>query len=393
MSKLLLIDPFSGASGDMLLASLVDAGLEFKILRDKLLAIPVLSGVSIKTRPVTKGFFAATQLVVDLPHEHAHRGLTDVTKIIDEAPVLSARVKSRAVETFTCLAQAEARVHGTTVDEVHFHEVGALDAILDVVGFYLAIEQLGIDKMRYTNLVLGSGTTECMHGEIPLPAPATLELLKRHQVVFSGRNEELITPTAAAIIATAFEPLGRETGVTAEKIGYGAGTREGKSLPNILRIAIGLEEDVPQRVSIVRTTIDDMNPEIYGHLMERLFGQGVLEVYYHPVMMKKNRPGLEITVITDEKDERRIVDYLMVHTTTLGVRVTREDRVELARRNETVTTELGDAQVKVGTLPDGGEKISPEFESCKTLADESGLPIVEVFGIVRRAWEDQRKKQ
>jgi uncharacterized protein (TIGR00299 family) protein len=391
VKKLLLIDPFNGASGDMLLAALLDAGFELQSLRAGLLGIPALSGVTMEARRVTKGFFAATRLEVNLPKKHAHRGLTEVTKIVNEAATLSAPVKAHAVETFTVLAEAEAKVHGTTVDEIHFHEVGALDAIVDVVGFYLAVEGLGIDQMRYTNLVLGSGTTECLHGEIPLPAPATLELLKGHRVVFSGRNEELVTPTAAAIIAAGFEPLRRDASIVAENTGYGAGTREGTHLPNVLRIAIGPAVEMSQRVSIVRTTIDDMNPEIYGYLMDRLFAQGVFEVYYHPVMMKKNRPGLEITVITEEKDERRIVDFLMAHTTTLGVRVSREERVEIPRRTETIATELGDAQVKIGMLPGGEEKVSPEFESCKALSEKSGLPIIEVFGVVRRAWENKSK--
>jgi uncharacterized protein (TIGR00299 family) protein len=390
---MLLIDPFHGVSGDMLLAALVDAGLSIDELKKELLGIPVLSEVSMETRRVKRGFFSASQMVIELPHEHAHRGLNKITEIINEADALSERVKIRAVETFTLLAEAEAKVHGFTKDEVHFHEVGALDAILDIVGFFVAVERMGIDELRYTDLVLGSGTTTCQHGEIPLPAPATAELLQGHRVRYSGKKEELITPTAAAIIATAFEPLSPESTVIADAMGYGAGTREGEGLPNILRVSVGRIEDVSSRVSILRTTIDDMNPEIYGFIMDRLFDQGVLEVYCHPVMMKKNRPGLEITVITEIKDELRIADFLLEQSTTLGVRVSREERVELPRRTEMVATRLGDAQVKIGSLPGGKERVSPEFESCKELAEKSGVPIIEVFEIVRRAWEDQSKSQ
>ena len=392
MKKILLIDPFHGASGDMLLASLVDAGLDLETLSRQLNGVPVLAEAGISAHKVKRGFFTATRLDINLPHEHAHRGLSQVTEIIESAPGLSPAVKSRAAAAFDVLAGAEATVHGTSKDEVHFHEVGALDAILDIVGFYLAVEQLDVSDMRYTEIVLGSGTTQCQHGEIPLPAPATLELLKGHAVRYSGIKEELVTPTAAAIIASGFTALPPQLGVIAEKIGYGAGTREGEGLPNILRASIGLLEDAAPRVSILRTTIDDMNPEIYGFILDNLLKLGVFDVYYHPVMMKKNRPGLEITVITDEKDERHIADFLLKQTTTLGVRVSREERVEIPRRTENINTDLGEAQVKVGTLPGGGERVSPEYESCKAIAEKTGKPILEVFDVVRRAWENKHKR-
>lgn len=394
MKKALLIDPFSGASGDMLLAALVDAGYELELLRDKLLAIPALASVTIDCEKVERGMFAASRLLIRLPEDLIHRGLGDVREVIETAPSLDEAVKLRAIATFSRLAEAEARVHGVTVDEVHFHEVGALDAIVDVVGFHAAVEEMGIASFRYTSLVVGSGKTDSQHGEIPLPAPATLELLRGHPLEFSGRKEELITPTAAAIVASGFEPLSSDTSFTPEVFGYGAGTRDGgkDQLPNILRIAVGRLEDAARSVSIVRTTIDDMNPEVYGYLMERLFREGALEVYYHPVTMKKNRPGVELTVIAEVADEQRLAGFLMEHTTTLGVRICREDRVELERHQQTIRTEIGEALVKIGTLPGGGEKMSPEFESCKALAETTGIPIVEVFDIVRDTWRRTRGK-
>ncbi len=395
MKKTLLIDPFSGASGDMLLASLLDAGCDLDNLRDKLLGIPALSGVKLDVEKARCGVFTANRLKIDLPHEHAHRGLEDVRKIINEADSISTGVKKNAIDTFTRLAGAEARVHGIDVEKVHFHEVGALDAILDIVGFYIAVEALKIDLFLYTRLVVGSGEITSQHGLIPVPAPATLELLQGHRVELSDRREELVTPTAAAIIATVFQPAPRDSGFTVNSIGYGAGTREAGEgqLPNILRTAVGFQDDLPRQVSIVRTTIDDMNPEVYGYLMETLFSEGALEVYHHSVMMKKNRPGTEVTVITETGDERRLAGLLMVHTTTLGVRITREERLELKRRQDVVLTELGEARVKIGLLPDGGEKMSPEYESCKSLSLQSGLPIVEVFEIVRRAWSRSRSQE
>lgn len=395
MTKTLLIDPFSGASGDMLLGALIDTGYPLSSLRDELLSIPVLAEVKIDVEKVTRGVFAASRMVIQLPDEHTHRGLGDVREIVETAPSLSDRVKSRAVGTFTRLAEAEARVHGMSVDDVHFHEVGALDAIVDVVGFYAAVEGLGIKTLRYTQLGLGSGKTNSQHGEIPLPAPATLELLEGHRLEFTGRKEELVTPTAAAIISAGFEPLPTGAGFTPEAFGYGAGSRDAGSgkLPNILRVAIGRLSDAARQVSVVRTTIDDMNPEVYGYLMEQLFSKGALEVYYHAVTMKKNRPGVEVTVIAEVEEESHIAEILLTHTTTLGVRVSREGRVELERRQETVRTQLGDAVVKVGILPDGGERMSPEFESCKALAERGGLPIVDVFELVRDAWRRSRTER
>lgn len=389
MARTLLIDPFSGASGDMLLAALVDAGCPLDRLRELLLGIPALSGVSFDVEEARSGVFTAKRLRITLPHEHAHRGLADVSRIIDEAHTISARVKERAIDTFTRLARAEARVHGIDVEKVHFHEVGALDAILDITGFYAAAGLMGLEQFCYTRLVVGSGQTGSEHGRIPVPAPATLELLAGHALEFSDRREELLTPTAAAIIATCFDRLPRGTGFTPDSTGYGAGTREAGEgeLPNILRVATGRLESIPRQVSIVRTTIDDMNPEFYGYVMERMFVEGALEVYHHPVMMKKNRPGTEVTVICEIVDEQRLAGLLMTHTTTLGVRITREDRLELERRQETVQTEIGEARVKIGILPDGSRKMSPEYESCKSLSADTGLTIATVFDIVRRAWQ------
>jgi uncharacterized protein (TIGR00299 family) protein len=395
MTKTLLIDPFNGASGDMLLASLIDAGCPLDTVRDQLRAIPALEQVTIDVERVRRGAFEAARMVIGLPAgDPAHRGLAAVRGIIEAAPALGEDVKARAAETFTRLAEAEARVHGVTVDEIHFHEVGALDAIVDVVGFFVAVEALGIEAQRYTRLVLGGGKTGSEHGEIPVPAPATLELLTGHRVQFSDRSEELFTPTAAAIVSTVFEPLSDQAGFTPEVLGYGAGTREaGKGrLPNILRVSLGRVHEVPASVSIIRTTIDDMNPEVYGYAMDRLFAEGALEVYYQPVMMKKNRPGVEVTVIAEVADEQRLAGVLLVQTSTLGVRITREQRLELERRVDKVMTELGEARVKVAKLPGGGERMSPEYESCRDLAGASGRSIIEVFELVRGAWTRERGK-
>lgn len=389
MKRILIIDPFSGASGDMFLSALCDAGAPLDVIVAQLKTIEVLSEARVELEAVQRGHFVARQLALELPHEHVHRGLSDVIRIIDAGTGLSETVRERARETFTRLATAEARVHGATVEEVHFHEVGALDAILDIVGFFIAAEALAIDEFAYTRIVLGSGTTNAAHGEIPLPAPATLELLEGHEVSFSNRLEELVTPTAAAIIATVFSPLDARVRVRSGRVGYGAGTREREGLPNILRVTVGETVDAPREVAVIRCTIDDMNPEYYGHAMVELFEAGALEVYFQSVMMKKNRPGVELTVLAEEHDVAGLTRYLMRNTTTLGVRVAREERIELERHSETVTTQFGDASVKVALVPGGGERVSPEFESCREIARRSGLPIGDVFDLVKRAWFDR----
>jgi hypothetical protein len=391
LKRSLLVDAFSGAAGDMLIAALLDAGASIETLSACTASIPALAKVHVGVENVHRGAFAAKKLSVTLPHEHAHRGLADVMKIIDAASSLSVEVRAHAKMVFSRLAAAEAKVHGTSVEAVHFHEVGALDAILDVVGFFVLAEALGVEGLYYTNLAIGlGGSIGGSHGTMPVPAPATLELLSGHRVTFSERREELMTPTAAAIVATAFQPLPFDATWLPERIGYGAGTRESPDMPNVVRVSLGRVEEatggVAHQVSVIRCTIDDMNPELYGDLMQRLFDDGALEVYLTPVIMKKNRPGTEITVLCEHADLARTSRLVLTHTTTLGLRVAREARVELPRRVETVETEWGTARVKVATRPDGSETASPEYESCREIARRTGLTVSGVFDAVRRAW-------
>ncbi len=392
MTRALVVDAFSGAAGDMLVAALIDAGASADVLRDGVLSIPALAGLRVDVDTVRRGAFAASRLSVDLPHEHAHRHLHQVVQIIDSAPSLAERVKAHARDAFARLAMAEAKVHGTTVEKVHFHEVGALDAILDIVGFFACAESLGIEAFYYTTLAVGAGgVVHGEHGEMPVPAPATLELLAGHRIVTTDRREELMTPTAAAIIASAFRPLPPDATVVQGRVGYGAGTRESDGMPNVVRVSIGdVEQTRPRSMAIVRCTIDDMNPEFYGSVMQGLFDAGAREVYYTPVIMKKNRPGVEITVIAELVDTDRITGYLFVNTTTLGVRVSQEARVELERRHETVETRFGPARVKIAVLPDGSERMSPEYESCREISGRAHSTLLEVFDEVRRAWSASR---
>lgn len=392
MTTILLIDPFSGTSGDMFLGTLVDLGAPFEELRDTVLAIPELAKVTAERKTVTRGVFEATQVVVECPHEHHHRSVTDIERIVTGSK-LKGRVKKGILATFDALANAEAKVHGTERDKVHFHEVGALDAMFDIIGAHVGLDLLG-NPVCYTRpIALGTGQTTSDHGAIPIPAPATLELLAGYPVKMSDRDEELVTPTGAAIVASLFEVLPRDAQVMLQRVGYGAGTREGKGLPNVLRGVLGTLDSALADVSILTSTIDDMNPEIYGYLMGQLFAQGALEVYYSQVIMKKNRPGIEITVITEEKDARRMAEFLMTHSTTLGVRIHSEERVELERRKGTLETTMGTVAVKIAVRPDGTETMSPEYESCKALAEAAGAPLIDVYQAARAVWEGAKRQK
>lgn len=390
MSKALLLDPFSGVSGDMFLAALVDLGAPFDAVREAILEIPAFRGFRAEARTVQRGVFHAVRIEVDCPESSAHRSIADIRKIVEASPFAPA-VKERIMKTFDALAGAEAKVHGCSREEIHFHEVGALDAMFDIFGAHLALELLGNPTCYTRPLALGSGKTTSAHGEIPLPSPATVELLRGFPVKLTDRPEELVTPTGAAIVASRFTPLPADALVVPDRVGYGAGSREGEGLPNVLRAVLGAVESRPSRVSIAVCTIDDMNPQVYGYLMERLLSSGALEVYYSSVMMKKNRPGVEITVITEEKDLSRVVDFLMTETTTLGVRARSEERIELRRRRDVVETPLGPVAVKVAERPGGVETMSPEYESCKLIAEKAGIPLIDVYEAAKKSWNEKRR--
>jgi uncharacterized protein (TIGR00299 family) protein len=387
MNKVIVLDPVSGISGDMTLGALVEVGAPFDALAETLHAMPVLEKVRIDRKTVRRGPFEATHVVVECPEEHAHRTLADVRQIVEEAP-LKERVKNGAIDTFTRLASAEARVHGQDVNEVHFHEVGALDAIVDIVGAHVALDLLGNPEGMVRPITLGRGATESEHGPIPVPAPATVELLSGYRVQFEGLNEELVTPTGAAILASRFRPLDPGAIVVPDRVGYGAGTRDREGMPNVLRAILGEVEGARGHVCVVKSTVDDMNPEVYGFLMEQLFVNGALDVYYDSVMMKKNRPGVEVTLICEEKDVYRLSSMLMSHTTTLGVRIQREERIELPRRTGAVDTAYGSIDVKIARRPDGTESASPEYESCRKAALANNVSLLEVYEAVQRAWKE-----
>ncbi|MCK5327293.1 MAG: nickel pincer cofactor biosynthesis protein LarC, partial [Candidatus Latescibacteria bacterium] len=320
-----------------------------------------------------------TQVHVVTEHEHAHRHLSDIVTILDES-ALSETAKEQSKQIFRRLAEAEAKVHGSTPEQVHFHEVGALDAIVDIVGAVVGAELLGVQEIYASTLRLGTGITKSMHGKIPVPAPATVELLRGVPVQHTDIRAELVTPTGAAILTTLAKGFGQAPLFRTEQIGYGAGTRELEDTPNLLRVQIGdTREDLEQDHSVlIETNVDDMTPEITGYVMDKLLSEGAKDVYVTPVMMKKGRPGMLLSVLTDPASATRISDVLFRETTTLGVRLSEVDRLKVHRCERTVDTAFGPVRIKVGCFG-GREQAMPEFDDCARIAKERGVPILEVY--------------
>jgi pyridinium-3,5-bisthiocarboxylic acid mononucleotide nickel chelatase len=380
--KIAYFDCISGISGDMILGALVHCGMPLDYLGNELGKLH-LHGYELTQETVTRSGIGAVHVDVVTGHEHAHRHLSHIRSII-ESSGLSDGVKSRAVAIFTRLAEAEARVHGTSPEEVHFHEVGAVDAIVDVVGACIGLEYFGVETVVSTPLRLGTGTVKCAHGVMPVPVPAVVELTKGVPVVRTSIEGELTTPTGAAILTTLASSYGPLEEFVAETAGYGAGTRVREELPNVLRISIGRVNgtyEIDHSV-LVETNIDNMNPEIFGYLSDRLFEAGAKDVYMTPIYMKKGRPGTLLSVITDERALDSVTDIMFRETTTLGVRISRFTRRKVRRGAGTVRTEYGPVQVKVAYM-DGVRRFAPEFEDCARIARERGIPILSVYDAVR----------
>jgi len=385
--KIAYFDCFNGAGGDMIVASLLDAGADVETLRRRLAALPV-EGYTLSISEMSKQGFAATQFRVDLDAttEQPHRHLSHIRKIID-ASDLPALVKGKALRVFTRLAEAEAKVHGTTIEKVHFHEVGAVDAIMDVVGAVLALDLLGVEQVFCSAIPVGSGTVTCQHGVMPVPAPATAELLRGVPLATTDEAGELTTPTAAAVLTTLASAFGPAPAMTLSEIGYGAGTREGHTRPNLLRVLIG-ETGAPcetDTVVVLETSLDDASPELIGHCLERLLAEAALDAFATPIQMKKSRPGVMLTVLCEPHRADALERILFAETTTFGVRRHGATRTKMRRRHETVTTPFGEIRMKVG---EHGEirTASPEFEDCRAAAGRHGVPLREVLAAVNAAW-------
>lgn len=380
-------DCFSGVSGDMTLGALVSAGWPVEQLQ----ALPArlhLENVRIDVTVVKRGPFEAHHVVVDATGKQSHRHLHHIEAILDAAD-LSDRVRSGARDVFRRLAAAEAEVHGTTVEKVHFHEVGAVDAIVDIVGALAGLEFFEVEHVYAGTLPLGGGTVMCEHGRIPVPAPATANLLRGVPVVMGPIEAELVTPTGAALLATLVRDWGRPPAMVLERAGTGAGTRDFPDHPNVLRILLGemISEPAPGReVAVLETSVDDENPQFLAEILPRLLTEGALDAMLVPVLMKKGRPGSWLVVVSEPTKAEHLAAVILRETTSLGVRVRTERRIVLERRMDTVQTPAGPVLIKVALLPDGTKRPHPEFESVRTAAQRAGMTLQEVSGAALSAW-------
>ena len=394
------LDCFSGISGDMTLGALLDLGFPESSLREGLAALPV-GGYRIEiTREERQGLEGTSVRVLVEEEKQPHRHYAEIKKILSESS-LPERARHIASEIFERIARAEAHVHGTSVDKVHFHEVGAVDSIVDVVGVALGVDALDIQESYVSSLPLGGGFVRCSHGVLPVPAPATVEIVKGMRVKEHPVQAELVTPTGAAIASVLAGPGHPPMPpMRFEKVGYGVGDRDFDH-PNLLRIFLGetAEGYEKDEVEVIECQIDDLQPEIYPYLMERLLQSGAIDVYLIPVQMKKGRSGFLVQVLADPSEGLRISEILFQETTTLGVRLSRRNRIKLSRRTCEVETSLGWIPAKwvEGPCLEGPE-VRPEYEVCRQLAEEKGIPLRKVYDEVlsakkARTGEDRPKKK
>jgi uncharacterized protein (TIGR00299 family) protein len=400
--KLAYFDCFSGISGDMTLGALVDAGCSVEHLRGELGGLRV-SGWELTAEKVWKNGMAATYVRVTTEDQSKHRSLGAILEILEKSE-LGARVRERASAIFQRLGEAEAQVHDVPLEKIHFHEVGAVDAIVDIVGACIGFEALGIEKFACSALNVGGGTVKMAHGVLPVPAPATASLLQGRPTYSNGVQKELVTPTGAAIVATLCETFGPQPAMSVGAIGYGAGTADLEGQPNVVRIMVGEElgarkgEEkgaqagvpvllVDEEIAVVDANLDDMNPQIYGYFLEKALGAGALDVYTTPVQMKKNRPGTLLTVLCRPGDTQGLMDLIFAETTTFGVRTYRAQRRVLPREWVSVGTEFGDVRIKVSRVNGRILHVAPEFEDCKKLAAEKDVPLQRVIAAALRNYE------
>ena len=446
--RIAYLECFSGISGDMFLGALVDAGVPPRVLEDTVAALGV--GARLEISKVLRSGISATKVDVwaggqkdlpreefwakenaapprspgESPHQHHHhgpdhhhdhqqsavaasrtethpphshaRGLSEIREIIRKAAI-SGTAKKTAITIFEALAAAEAKIHNVPVEKIHFHEVGAVDAIVDIVCASVGVEALGVDEIVCSPLNVGGGTVQCAHGTFPVPAPATVELLQNAPVYSSGVQAELVTPTGAAIVKTLARRFAAFAQMTIEKSGFGAGSREFPGLPNVVRLTVGEASSLStakagqEIVTVLEANLDDLNPQVFGYVMDRLFDEGALDAFAMPVQMKKNRPGTLLTVLCKPEDAGKLTQLIFSETTTLGVRRRDEIRETLARRWENVRTPGGEVRIKIASMNGKVTNYAPEYEDCRRLAAEHHVPLKTVMQEATRAYLGQSK--
>jgi len=378
--KTAYFDCIAGASGDMLLGALVDAGLPAARLEADLRKLP-MSDFRLTVRRVSKRGFRATKVEVEVRDDAPERHLAEIRQVV-EASEFPDELKQTAVRIFRRICEVEAAIHDSDPESVHLHEVGGVDAIVDVCGTLAGLAALEVGRVVVSPFPLGRGFVAGAHGRIPLPAPATLALLRGFPVTGSGIDAELVTPTGAAVLTELGSSFGPPPAMTLETVGYGAGSRE-LEIPNVLRVMLGASTGPPglETESLVElvTNLDDESPEIVGHLAGRLIAAGALDVALIPAQMKKGRPGVVVQVLCRPPEAARLENLLFLESSTLGVRRHEVRRDSLPRRRETVETRYGPVRVKIATLPDGGTRVMPEYEDCRSAAERTGTPLPEVY--------------
>ncbi|HZK40963.1 MAG TPA: nickel pincer cofactor biosynthesis protein LarC [Atribacterota bacterium] len=383
--KIAYFDCFSGISGDMTVGALLDAGLKIDTLEKELKKLG-LSGYQLEVNKVVKKGISATQFKVKIKEEGVERRFKDILDILEKSK-LDEEVKKETEKIFFNIAQAESKIHRKDIDKIHFHEIGGLDSIIDITSAVIGIKTLGIEEIHSSALPVGKGFVKCAHGVIPVPAPATLELLKNIPIYSGGIEGEMITPTGAGIISTLAKSFGERPSMKIEMTGYGAGEKE-FTIPNLLRVSIGekiLKDEnlkdgyLSDEAVLIESNIDDMNPEFYDHIMEKLFSQGALDVFLTPIQMKKNRPAHMLSIIVYEQNLKEILEVLFSESTTLGVRIREVKRLRLVQQNFIIATKYGKIKVKVGMFKGKIKNIAPEYEDCKKMAQQYKVPLKEVY--------------
>lgn len=389
--KLLLLEPVSGISGDMMIGALLDLGFSFETLREKLDLLP-LKGYQLSAQKCVRSGILATKFDVEAGHSHHHRSFGDIRQMI-ESSGLSDWVKEKSIEAFRKLAEAEGKVHGQLPEKVHFHEVGAVDSIVDIVGTMIAVEAFLPVRIVSSPINVGQGTLECQHGTYPVPAPATQELLRNIPVFSNNVDGELTTPTGATLLVTLVDEFRTRPTMKILESGYGAGTRQTPGNANVLRISLGevmAGASPEEQVAVIEATIDDMSPQIYGYFQEKALEAGALDVYSTPIQMKKNRPGQKITCICAVADVDRLAALIFCETTTIGVRYTIARRKTLRREFHQVQTPFGAVTIKVSLLDGRPVNFIPEFEDCRRLAAEKGVALKEVQAAAIHAYLQEK---